>query len=447
MTIQEVETFVRKREKENNKIELKSFRKLTDTPSDFKKDIASEIVAFANRYGGKIIFGVNNDGGFDGKLSENIDKLKELIFNTCKDNISPAIDCTIQFLEDEEKDVVILYVPKRTNIPFAVTENKTATQIKNRIYYIRTSHGKSLVSDNQLDWMFKESGEPTYSHPFRVAFEFDRDFSLLSGIVPLGNYTVSKFLYDLSQEEREELKNNNDKLQYFFNEMMPYLLLNSFADFFSRSWNISIQEGFDRAAYGTKITNQPIETKGLKVSEIPVHGESMIKKYSWDFEEILNKHFARDFHIPPNTEIYIKYEEADRSGRGSSIVMENAAFTIEIFFYVLGVGSGLHPKGTNFEILSNRMGAGFQGFSMANYLHFDAAGHINGIFKFPEYDMSQYKEYFDYYEALKKLINTQWNYDEARSKYPDKEILIISNKLDDVLSLVNKPAVQPKDIY
>lgn len=114
--------------------------------------------------------------------------------------------------------------------------------------------------------------------------------------------------------------------------------------------------------------------------------------------------------------------------------MENDGFSIEISFYPLSLGAGFHPKSINFEILSEQMGHEFQNYSMTNYIHFDAAGYLNANFKFPEYDMTQYNEYHEYYKLLQKLIETHWNYETARKELPDKETLIISNKLDRIIT-------------
>jgi hypothetical protein len=433
-TIQEIEFLVRQTEKENIKTELKSFRKLFPHTRENKTDIAAEIVAIANRQGGKLIFGINDDGSFDGKLkAQEIDEAKGWINNICKDLISPAIDCTIQFIETQEKDVVIVYIPQKKSIPHAVTE-KSGPNIKHRTYYVRTNHGKSLVTDSQLEWMFTNATESTFGHPFRLAFEFDKDFNFIQGIVPIGNFTVSPFIWDLSQEERELLKKDNDALRSFFVEMMPYLFLKSVADIFARSWYIGITEEFDRRYYGAKITSTPFETQEITVASIPVTGHSFIRQYKWDFEKILLKHFERAFNIPQGTKMSIKYEKNDRSTTGSCMIMEHEGFLIKLSFFPLNYGAGLHPRSVLTELFSERMGHNFQKYSMNNYIHFDGGGRLTAEFKYPEYDMSQYKEFYEYYDSLKKLIDTNWSYDVARKEFPPKEILVISDKLDQIRS-------------
>lgn len=433
-TIQEIEAIALRTEKENIKIELKSFEKLSPSPKDNKTDIAAEIVAMANRQGGRLIFGIRDDGSFDGKLtSRGIDEAKGWIYNICRDLISPVIECTVQFIETSEKDVLIVYIPKRRRIPFAVTE-KSGPYVKNRAYYIRTSHGKSLVTDSQLEWMFTDAAESTFGHSFRFAFEFDKDFNFLQGVVPIGNYTVSPFIWDLPQEERELLKTNTDALQSFFIEMMPYLFLKSVSDIFGRSWYIGITEEFDRRYYGAKNTPFPIDTQEITITSIPVSGHSFIRDYTWDFEKVLLKHFERPFHIPPDTKISINYENHGQTTRSSSIVLGHEGFLIKLSFFSLRYGAGLHQHSVLTELLSERMGHNFQSYSMNNFIHLNGGGRLTAEFKFPEYDMSQYKEFYEYYESMMQLIDTNWNFEVARKEHPPKELLIISDKIDQIRS-------------
>lgn len=68
-------------EKENLEIELKNSEKLRNINKDKRKEIAYEIIALANRHGGKLIFGVNDNGTYEGKniFKDDIDINKQII--------------------------------------------------------------------------------------------------------------------------------------------------------------------------------------------------------------------------------------------------------------------------------------------------------------------------------------------------------------------------------
>jgi predicted HTH transcriptional regulator len=68
MNNEELENLVQKGE--NERIEFKSIAALKD-----KEEIARQIVAFANRYGGKILFGITDDGKIEKPHSISIGKV------------------------------------------------------------------------------------------------------------------------------------------------------------------------------------------------------------------------------------------------------------------------------------------------------------------------------------------------------------------------------------
>ena len=154
-TCEEVQKLLEKPELENTKYELKSSQIFEKT--DWKDDIAKELVAFANKNGGKLIIGLQDDGKFNDKANYDIDKLKGDINNIIRDKISPIIDYNFEFLECEGGALSIINVEKKKDIPHAYIVKREGHEIKNRIYYIRTPHGKSLVSDKQLYFLFNET--------------------------------------------------------------------------------------------------------------------------------------------------------------------------------------------------------------------------------------------------------------------------------------------------
>ncbi len=99
-TCEEIHKILKNPEKENMKNEFKDSRILKS--NDGEKKLCCEIVAFANRYGGKILIGINDDDGFEGKgifKDKGIDSYKGTIDNIIHAHISPIIECEIEFLE------------------------------------------------------------------------------------------------------------------------------------------------------------------------------------------------------------------------------------------------------------------------------------------------------------------------------------------------------------
>ena len=153
-TYKEIQQLLKKSEIENLKYELKSSMILKN--KDWKDELAKEFVSFANRNGGKVIIGLQNDGNFDGKANYNVDKLKGDINNIMRDKVSPMINYNFEFLECDEGDLSIISIEKKRKIPHAYVVKREGHEIKNRIYYIRTPHGKRFVSNQELSNLFKK---------------------------------------------------------------------------------------------------------------------------------------------------------------------------------------------------------------------------------------------------------------------------------------------------
>lgn len=110
------------------------------------KDLAGEIVSFANMEGGTIIIGVSDDREILGVYSDDIE---EQIMNICRNNCIPNIIPIYQELIIDSKKVVILTIPKGSNKPYYTVDNK---------YYIRVGSTKRIASREELMRRFQASG-------------------------------------------------------------------------------------------------------------------------------------------------------------------------------------------------------------------------------------------------------------------------------------------------
>ena len=115
-TCEEIQKLLEESEIESIKIELKSSKILKN--DNWKDRLAKEFVAFANRNGGKVIIGLQDDGTFDGEKDYDVDKLKGDINNIIRDKISPMINYNFEFLECDEGDLSIISVEKKKDIPY-----------------------------------------------------------------------------------------------------------------------------------------------------------------------------------------------------------------------------------------------------------------------------------------------------------------------------------------
>lgn len=173
MKIQSVLNILESYEKENIRVELKESSKFITGEGKFDtKEMASIIVSFANREGGMLIVGVRDNGSFEGDFifekfsdrgKDGFDKFKEYIENICKDIISPQIFVESHLFKWDNYEFGVINIPKRLSIPHALVSKHEGSIVRTREYYIRTTHGKGLVSDRHLEWLFNHTDLPKVS--------------------------------------------------------------------------------------------------------------------------------------------------------------------------------------------------------------------------------------------------------------------------------------------
>ena len=127
-----------------------------DSQNQFKKNInnpdslAAEIIAFSNGLGGKIFIGVDDDGTVSGLSSEDIQRVNQLISNTARQHVIPAVNPIYQNVLIEDKLVLILEVSKGVNKPY---------QDKNGVFWVKSGADKGkATSREEIQRLFQSSG-------------------------------------------------------------------------------------------------------------------------------------------------------------------------------------------------------------------------------------------------------------------------------------------------
>jgi hypothetical protein len=82
--------------------------------------VAKEIVAFANTWGGALLFGIEDDQTICG-ISD-IDGLKNRIAGVCHQNIDPSIDVSTDIRSTDDGDVLIVNVPRGPEQPYSTED-------------------------------------------------------------------------------------------------------------------------------------------------------------------------------------------------------------------------------------------------------------------------------------------------------------------------------------
>ncbi len=433
-TCEEICNILNNPERENIKIEFKKSDLLRD--HDGQKEIGYSIAALANRYGGKLILGINNDGTFEGKEIFDIDRDKGIIESICHTKISPIIDYSTEFLQCDNGDVLIINIPRRKGTPHAYIVSRDGPEIKNRIYYIRTSHGKSLVTDLQLEWLFKHQEDPDFVFPFRIIINYFKDSFGIPGPIQqpncIRNYVG--LVNSIPEEDIGTLTKDWETMQSFFIEITPYALIHSFSWLFTHSWLIDVY----RVEGKTNLRPSPqrVSLKKISIGDIPkTQSNSMIASLSWDFQKILESIGFLDFYVPSDTELQVQY---DNEGKQSQLSLKSNDFNFNITFRFSSMGAGLHFTHPIRAVLMNRKPIEGQEkmHDLCQFIEMDCV--FKASFNFPDEHVELFNEYYRYANTIKNHLENDWNYDHFIEGLPHNKLYVIDNKLNDILKILKE---------
>ena len=114
------------------------------------RDLAKELVAFANLQGGYVLLGVENDGTISG-ITRN--KLEEWIMTACRDKIRPELIPYFGINRDvgTERHVAVVRVERGWTVHHVWHDN-------HRTYYIRVGTQSREASQEELERLFQQRG-------------------------------------------------------------------------------------------------------------------------------------------------------------------------------------------------------------------------------------------------------------------------------------------------
>jgi hypothetical protein len=389
----------------------------------------------ANRHGGRIILGINNDGTFEGKGIFEIDSDKGSIDNISQTMISPSIDYLTEFIECDEGDVLIIDVQKRKGIPHAFINTRHGPEINNRIYYIRTEHGKRLVSDSQLEWLFKNQEDPNFSFPFSFNINYFRENFQISPIIPQPSifHNFNDFICMIPDEDIAKLKENSEDIHAFFVQISPYVLLLSFAWVFSHSWIIQVNRRKGKTSWtaNRKISN----IKEFSVDDIPKPNKnSILSQLTWDFSLVLHHIIFQPIYLPDGTTIEIRSEN---KGYSSKLLFTHSEFNFTITFNFSSTSPGLYSSHP-YAILQSEQISSDDSNPRKYFQYIDIDGRFDASFEYPEHNIDSFKDYYHLANSIKEILQNEWDFDNFSQELPPKEFYSIEAKLENIQTILNE---------
>jgi len=225
-------------------------------------EIAKLLVAFTNRDGGKLIFGVRDNGTLEGKRI-NFDEKAKIITNIATNLCTPQIQFSSFRFSLKEGDVFVIDIKKRKDIPHAVIINKKIDKenykdsITGRAYYIRTISGIRAIDDKELEWLFRSSEGLDIEEGFNIilmigiktSMDLESENRFITKhmlLVPsYGQYQYDVYLSQLSDEVFEKiiLNEKNEKkieLGLLLYDILPLIIIDNLSRHYKNTTMINI---------------------------------------------------------------------------------------------------------------------------------------------------------------------------------------------------------------
>jgi len=419
------------RQGENDKLEFKT----TSTFED-NEEIAAQLVAFTNRNGGKILFGVKDDGTLEGARID-MDGEALRLSDIARSRCSPKVEFSTSLFAFDDGDVLVVNIPRRKDIPCAVVDRRDY-EIKKRTYYTRTVRGKRLVEDEELKWMFKEVGDPTLKHSFPINITYNRQsLDIPPFDAPSGLLHIVPFVNSLKTEDiRCLLEDEPKKMGSFILEIVPFAILKDLAWSFAYSWLIEVtrRKGEKRIYH----KRPDVEKKVIRLSDISLPSNSLISTLSFEFEKVMSE-VMDTIVVPPETDIQITLENEPTKNIILKIMRTNA-FSFEMRFHQSRWNVGLpfaHPLRHKYQRIDKPLEETRRFEEMVATVTLDA--NFTAKFNFPEVRDPMFSEHYDYGTTILDLIRESWDWEYFIEKLPHGKLYSIEDKIDEILARLAKP--------
>lgn len=429
-----VEEYLNKSENEN--LDFKRTEALDDTDS-----IAKQLVSFANRNGGKLIFGITDSREIQGSnIQEDLQVGR--ISKVAREKCSPPIDISHEFYPDQKGehnkgDVLVIDISQNIYTPSAVTDGSA------RKYYIRTANESRPITDPQeLQWLYENTSDTLIEEDGRAFITFESELKPhLVDPFPNSYRNIENFLDSLSDSDREFLLEEKGRLERLIAEITPFALLSYIGekpDFWigyadeeydhQTIMDVILADGeYDEVRLSdVQYTSETVfeeHGNGQEVPE-PVVSQLSISPIDWLTEpRDTNRLSAKSIVIPIGTEIIVEHLD-DNTSR---ITFEKeGCFEFWLDSYKGSVDDGLpdyHPL--------SKGDSGYSNFStLSTYMY------LKCQYEFPDFEDPNITQHTAFGEGLGKLVNREWDYNHhIDGNYG--HIVRLEEKIDNIESKID----------
>lgn len=418
---------------ENHRLDFKRIEKIED-----EEGLAKHLVSFANRYGGKLVFGITDDREIEGvEICE--EDVLETVRRIARIRCNPPVRFEERFYPEQEGtersgDVVVIDIHPRRSGPHAVVEGENNAK---RMYYIRSADESRLITDaEELNHLFLDSSDPSFVESLSTSVVHGMwTYDPIQLRPSLGGWSdYREFFRNLVPEQRQALKErettetdqgervgelrpmgDEDAGSRLIREVFPAVLFHSFRH---RSHDFWIR---DRSSNNEEYQAYHRYTKELSRSDIDIIGEGpVVSELSVDLDDI---YYSQGdlLSVPYGTQVTIEYSDKEEKPPRLAFRCDEQ-LTLEIALYF-----GNHPT---------IMGAplAYPGTIPEDASPFTRryTSVVEADFGFPDVEDPQIRIHQAFAEGITQFVKNRWDMDEFQNDQPNRELFRIGEKVDEI---------------
>lgn len=424
-------------------LDFKRANLLTNPNRENRNKIARQLVAFANRGGGQIVFGIDDDSREPEGVEIFEEDAADTISEIARDKCSPPVSFNYQFFSESEGDlesgsIFVLKIEGSDTIPTAFVEH-TGREIKKREYRLRTGDESRLVTDSELRQMFSDDLEPGFDNNI-ISWYFYKtndpapghpiDHPVREPRVPMSasssQIMLSEYMCFITENDEEwTMMDSTHGLQNIVFPIFPLAFLNYLSDIFEHTWDIEWDNNTHQVKSHEDLNRTPTERISIDRTNINYEDNPLLKKVEFDWYNLFLD-YGNSFVVPKGTKI-----DVDLSGYFSRI-----KFSLDKKFEIIVSLNGYEPKDLPREHpYSGRYytEADLSGEAKEEWRTIEFDIKCSTEFGFPDEPNPDIEEHRKFAESINDTLIHLWSADSALDGTPDRLSYEIDSKLDYLL--------------
>ena len=352
-------------------------------------EVAREMVALANRAGGRIVVGVDRAGVFETTLAVDFTTMTTAVTEVGRVRVVPSIAANVELLVGGEGDLLVVKVPRRPGNPHACARVGARGNVGSRAYYVRQGNRTRRVTDAQLAWMYRVVTDPAIRETMQLTVQTRPMVLEINRAIPQPRATdlFARLLRGLDEASAQVLSSDADVRLGALVELAPWAFL---------------------AEIDTMLGEPEVdlEVEEFSIDDLPVPGHSsrfidapgglrgvLGGRTGGGLSRLLRRPKSATLLLPAGADVLV--DHLARQGK-TRVMINHSSFTITFSALPGGAGAGLGwPE--------------FEGARSSQTVWSRLRLVFNCSLPFPDQDTGADRAAEQFLEALVERLRTRWD--------------------------------------